>query len=112
MGMLIPSIGDRCAALQDTSMGTVPGTTPGAGALAPAPEVLTIDTQGLRDFIAAERRLDAAVVYMRKLFRKSKSGTADDAAINTALVAVLVKWEDTIFEIRRRGGLLHIGAGV
>ena len=85
----------------------------GEGASVSSPGcVLTIDTQGLRDFIAAERRLDAAVVYMRKLFMKSKSGTAADAALNTALVAVLVKWEDTIFEIRRRGGLLHIGAGV
>ena len=107
MGMLIPSIGDRCAALQDTSMGTVPGPTPGAGALAPAPEVTTFDRENLKTLLFMERQDSDAVACLRKIYRRSKSSNA----LSWALAAVVIAWEDRVALIRQRGGLLHVGAG-
>ncbi|PTT21669.1 hypothetical protein DBR12_06255 [Acidovorax sp. HMWF029] len=108
MGMLVPGNGNSCAALQDTSMGTVPGTTPGAGALAPAPEVTTFDRENLKTLLFMERQDADAVDCLRKIYKRSKSSNA----LSWALSALIISWEDRVILIRRRGGLLHIGAGV
>lgn len=89
-------------------MGTVPGTTAGAGALAPAPEVLTFHRQHLGTLLFMERQDADAVDCLRKIYKRSKSSNA----LSWALAAVTIAWEDRVSLIRQRGGLLHIGAGV
>ena len=111
MGMLVQGIGDRCAALQDTTMGTAPRTTAGAGASAPAPEGLTIDRNALRDiWLPAERRESSSLAYMKKLFARAAGRHAGD--VHEARMAIEWRWRETVEMIRKRGGLLHIGCAV
>lgn len=112
MGMLIPSIGDRCAALKDTSMGTVPGTTAGAGALAPAPEVLTIDKRGLRGiWLPAEKKEYAALVQMERECMRAVLKPRYKW-LHQARMALYFQHQETVRNIIKNGGLLHIGAAV
>lgn len=94
----------------NTSTGIVPRTEAGAGALAPAPEVLTIDRYGLRDlWLPAERSESESCDYLWRIYRKAKSGSVADRALNTAVTAVECEWRKTVRCIVERGGLLHIG---
>lgn len=90
----------------DTTRGAVPGTTPGAGALALAPEVLTIDKEGLRASLFMVWNDSAAVECLEKIYKRSKS----NFALSWAIASMVIRWEDRVESIRERGGLLHIGA--
>lgn len=94
----------------NTSTGIVPRTEAGAGALAPAPEVLTIDRCKLRDlWLPAERRDSESCAYLWRIYMKAKRGSVADRALNAAVTAVECEWGETVRCIVERGGLLHIG---
>lgn len=98
---------------QDTSSAVVADAVAGAGALAPAPEVLTIQRGGLAEtWLPAEKKEARTRDYlwsaaMRACATKGKKGY--DELIH-AYCAVEREWMDTVREIVKRGGLLHIGA--
>lgn len=88
-------------------MGTVPGTTSGEGAVAPYPMELTMDREGLGTSLFMERQDADAVECVGKIYKRSKSSNA----LSWAMASLQIIWEDRVELIRRRGGLLHIGAG-
>lgn len=100
-------------ATPNTTSAVVAEEASGAGALAPAPEVLTIDRYKLRDlWLPAERRESESCDYLWRLYMKAKHGSVADRALNAAVTAVESEWRKTVRCIVERGGLLHIGAGV
>ena len=96
----------------NTSMGTVPGTTQGAGALAPAPEELTIDKRDLRGlWLPAERIERESYEYLWRCFMKARVGSLEFRALNVAVSLVGQEWRKTVRAITDRGGLLFVGVG-
>lgn len=91
----------------NTQKGIAPGTTAGAGALAPAPEVLTIAKEGLGASLFMEGMDSAALQHLRNIYKRSKS----NSNLSWAIASLAIVWEDRVESIRQRGGLLHIGAG-
>ena len=97
---------------QNTSSAVVADEASGAGALAPAPEVLTIDKGGLRQiWLPSERAEFEALVQMDRECRRVV-GKPRYKWFHEARMALYHQHQETMRHIIKRGGLLHIGAGV
>lgn len=96
----------------NTCSAVVADEASGAGALAPAPEVLTIDKRGLREvWLPCEKAEFEALVQMdRECMRVV--GKPRYKWFHEARMALYHQHQDTMRNIIKRGGLLHIGAGV
>lgn len=66
-----------------------------------------MDREGLGTSLFIERQDADAVECVRKIYKRSKSSNA----LSWAIASLQIVWEDRVELIRRRGGLLHIGAG-
>lgn len=96
-------------ATPNTSMGTVPGTTPGAGASAPAPEGLTINRDGVSSFLRRANHVGSALAHFEKIKARTHSSSDTWDHYYEAVRLLRDDWNRLVEWLRDEGGLLHLG---
>lgn len=93
--------------MKNTTMGTVPGTTAGAGASAPAPDGLTKDRCGVEIYLSRANHVSRALAYFEKAKAKEKGSTWGH--YYEAVILLRDRWNNLVEDVVREGGLLHLG---
>lgn len=93
----------------NTQKGIAPGTTAGAGALAPAPDVLTINRQGVAVHLKRANPVGDALHHFEAARRRSHVGGAGWSNNYEAAVLLRKEWDRLVEDLRDQGGLLHLG---
>lgn len=93
----------------NTSMGTVPGTAPGAGALAPAPEELTCNGFNVRAFLRRANCVGRALSHFERGEARGGISRGTWGHYYEAVRLLRGDWDYLVECVREAGGLLHLG---
>ena len=93
----------------NTQKGIAPRTTAGAGALAPAPEMLTIERDSVEIYLRRANAVGRALARFEKKMRRNSTGSAAWDDYWEAVHLLEGKWKKLVEGLRDRGGLLHLG---
>lgn len=91
----------------NTQKGIAPGTTAGAGALAPAPIRLTACDSDVTIFLRRANNVGRALEFFEEL-KACTTGENWDHYFEAA-VALRRDWKELVLDVRESGGLLHLG---
>lgn len=97
---------------QNTSRAVVATEASGAGALAPAPEALTIREEAVRIFLERANPVGDALHHFEAARRRSSAKGSAWSRNYEAERLLRLEWNRIVEVLRDRGGLLRLGRGV